>query len=218
MTIPAVASGVRCALNFSGDQHRRMMAAAYSSNSRKEQGASSHNRNFRDRDLPVSPSAKDTHVSEVPEELVDGVKNMVVDPMVPNLNDDTLLHEPGKVSGLDSYMGSSDTSGGALPDSKGSDHPTMSARLATAKGAKLSSAGDRRNPLGVHGAAKDIEKPRRNRKAENIVATIEELEGAGLVAEGSQIKKERVSAKELDCKLNAKDGESLAKRSRQTFP
>jgi len=128
------------------------------------------------------------------------------------------MHETGKVSGLDSYMGSSDTSGGALPDSKGSDHPTMSARLATAKGAKLSSAGDRRNPLGVHGAAKDIEKPRRNRKAANIVATIEELEGAGLVAEGSQIKKERVSTEELDGKLSAKDGESPAKCSRQSNP
>jgi hypothetical protein len=112
---------------------------------------------------------------------------MAVDPMVPDLNDDTLLHEPGKVSGLDSYMGSSDMSGGVPLESEVSDHPTMSARLATAKGAKLSSAGDKRNPLGVPGAAKDIEKPRRNRKAANIVATIEELEGAGLVAEGSQM-------------------------------
>ena len=56
----------------------------------------------------------------------------------------------------------------------------------------------------------------RNKNAANIAATIQELEEAGLIAEGLKIKKECVWAEEAIGMTSGKDGESPAKRSRRS--
>ena len=215
MTIPAEDPRARHALNFSGDQHRRMMAAAYSSNSHRGEGAMSNRRKYREEESPVSFPGKGKHDSEIPEELVDGVKNMAVDPRLLDLNAQPSEHEPGKVSGLDSYLGSSDTTGGGAMETNGTEHLSMLERLAGAKGTKIGAAGDKRTVLGVRRASKDSEKAKHNKKAVHIAATIQELEEAGLIAEGLKIKKESVWAEEADRSTGVKDGESPAKRSRR---
>ena len=196
MTIPAEDSGARRALNFSGDQQRRLLAEAYSSNSRRGEGVNSNRRRYREGESPASNPEEEKHESEIPVELVDGVKNMAVDSRIPDLN----VHPPepgrGKVSGLDSYVGSSDTSGGIMPELHDTAHLSMLERLAGAKGTKIGIGGDKRSLLGVRSTAKDIEKAKRNNNAANIATTIQELEEAGLIAEGLKIKKESVWAEE----------------------
>ena len=73
MTIPAEDSGVRRALHFSGDQRGRMMVAAFSSNSKRGEGLAGQRRKLREEE-PVTSPGKGNHGSEIPEELVDGVK------------------------------------------------------------------------------------------------------------------------------------------------
>ena len=211
MTIPAEDAGARRALNFSGDQQRRMMAAAFSSNSRRGEGSTSNRRMFvEEEDLVLSPE-KGKVDSVVPEEIVDGVKNMAVDPIIPDLNAKPAEPVTGKVSGLDSYVGSSGTS-----ESGATDHPSMLERSATGKASKSSLAGDKRSPLGVRGAAKDLEKPKRNKKAGHIAATIQELAEAGLIPDGLQIKKENVLTEERAGRTCGKPGESPASCSERT--
>jgi hypothetical protein len=164
--------------------------------------------------LPVFSQEKEKHGSEIPEELVDGVKNMAVDLRIPDLNAQPPEPGQGKVSGLDSYMGSSYTSGGVVPETNDTEHLSMLERLAGAKGTKVGTGGDKRTLLGVRGAAKEIEKAKHNLKAAHIAATIQELEEAGLIAEGLKIKMESVWAEETNGMTGVKDGESPAKRSR----
>ena len=83
-----------------------------------------------------------------------------------------------------------------MPELHDTAHLSMLERLAGAKGTKIGIGGDKRSPLGVCSTAKDIEKAKRNKNATNIAATIQELEEAGLIAEGLKIKKESVWAEE----------------------
>jgi hypothetical protein len=193
-----------------------MLAEAFSSNGRRGEGATSNRRKQREGESPVFSPEEEKHDSEIHEELVDGVKNMAVDPRIPDLNGQPSELGQGKVSGLDSYLGSSDTSGGVIPEMHGTEHLSMLERLAGAKGTKGGTGGDKRSPLGVRGAAKDIEKAKRNKKTTNIGATIHELREAGLIAEGLQIKKESVWAEEAIGTIGAKDGESPAKRNKRS--
>ncbi|XP_039827478.1 uncharacterized protein LOC120689230 [Panicum virgatum] len=96
----------------------------------------------------------------------------------------------GRVSGLDSFMDSSGTSKSGGLGANATDHPSMLKRLAGFKAIKAGIGGDRKVSPGVRGVAKDIEKPKRNKKAANIVATIQELEEARLLPESRQAKKE----------------------------
>ena len=139
---------------------------------------------------------------------------MVMDQKIPDLNDQPVEPGIGRVSGLDSFMDSSGTSKSSGLGANATDHPSMLERLAGFKATKAGIGGDRKVSPGVRGVAKDIEKPKRNKKAANIVATIQELEEAGLLPESRQAKKEVEATGQSDEQAKVVDGESPAKRSR----
>jgi hypothetical protein len=96
------------------------------------------------------------------------------------------------------------------------DTPSIHKRFLS-KGLKAGGSVEKKFQLGVGGAARDIEKPKKHRKATqaSIAASIEELEKHGLNPEVLQVKDEKVVLAKDDGKL-AMDDTSPAKRSRRS--
>lgn len=108
-TIPAADQTARKALNFSGGQHDRVLVGAASSNmasngSNMKGGSGADGRRYGGREGGRGGSEADT------AELTKGVASMSMGSKQPGANSETPDMGRGRVSGLDSYMGSSDTS------------------------------------------------------------------------------------------------------------
>jgi len=69
--------------------------------------------------------------------------------------------------------------------------------------------------LGVRGVAKDVKKPKSNKKSAHIAVYVQELENSELISEGMQAN-ENDFAEDTDGKAMVKDGESPAKCSRRS--
>ena len=179
-------------------------------------GNRSTRENVVDHTSPMSMRANNH--GEVPEALVDGVKNMAVESKLPDLNEHPNTAMDDKVSGLDSFMDSSGTSESVKPDPLEKEHLSMLERLHLAKILKTREPADKRTGAGLHGAAKDIGKTKCNKKIlhANIAASINELEQNGLNREGQQMKEDSNALATPGDKKVMKEEESPAKRSKRS--
>jgi len=117
-------------------------------------------------------------------ELSKGVQMLDVNAPIPDLNamvNEVLEDSKARVSGLDSYNGSSQ-----LPSSGGlqqEHHLSMSERMQMAKEQKSGRSNEKKNPArGLNGAAKEIDQQKRSKKIVNsgIADSIKELEKSGM--------------------------------------
>jgi hypothetical protein len=110
---------------------------------------------------------------------------MGMDPDLPDLNDNPITASLERVSGLNSFMGSSDATGISVTDAIPISHLSMRDRLMMAKSSREGPSGEKKSHVEVKGAAKDIEKPKRGKKVTHasVAASIEELEKHDLVLE-----------------------------------
>ena len=108
-----------------------------------------------------------------------------MDPDLPDLNDNPIPASLERVSGLNSFMGSSDATGISVTDAIPISHLSMRDRLMMAKSSREGPSGEKKSHVEVKGAAKDIEKPKRGKKVTHasVAASIEELEKHDLVLE-----------------------------------
>ena len=150
----------------------------------------------------------------VSAELVKGVQQMAV----VGIGASSPVQQSGsgclaKVSGLNSYMGSSDKSGSSPQGSDEKVRLNMQERRALTRKAKDSVAGVKK--LSVKGAMKDLDKPKNRRVVNpNILGSLKELEKHGL---DDGILSTQVVRAETDAGGNAalvKEGESPVKHSR----
>lgn len=113
------------------------MEAANSSNSRRGKEFTSNRRKYKEENEPMRWQEKEQFESQsdVPE-LINGVKNMAVDQKIPDLNAQPPTSAAGKVSGLNSFMDSSGSSGSVRPEVQKTDHLSILERLAAAKTAR----------------------------------------------------------------------------------
>ncbi|CAN6166333.1 unnamed protein product [Urochloa humidicola] len=142
MSIPAGEPKAKRGLNFSGEQKIRVMAAAGSSNTQARSGRTGaySRRRGREEDLAESDvgenSQQESHSrgrEEVNNNLAKSVEDMAVETGVPDLN----AAPPssvgkGKVSGLDSFVGSGGSSFASGAD-QGEGNLSMLERLTRAK-------------------------------------------------------------------------------------
>jgi len=201
MTIPSGDMGARRGLNFCGEQRERVLSTgstSVSNNRKRDVKGNSH------AGIPAAVSA----------ELVKGVQQMAV----VGIGASSPVQQSGsgclaKVSGLNSYMGSSDKSGSSPQGSDEKVRLNMQERRALTRKAKDSVAGDKK--LSVKGAMKDLDKPKNRRVVNpNILGSLKELEKHGL---DDGILSTQVVHAETDAGGNAalvKEGESPVKRSR----
>ncbi|RLN09427.1 hypothetical protein C2845_PM11G08620 [Panicum miliaceum] len=135
-------------------------------------------------DEQVGPEHDGVHAS-VPEavsaEPVEGVKQMTTNLKQVIIGSQSLgggARE--KISGLDSYMESSDNSESIHPTTEGVERPSMHERRALANLMKDGSTGEKKHAL--KGAAKDIDKPKRSKKIINpsILESVKALKEQGL--------------------------------------
>ena len=149
----------------------------------------------------------------VSEELVAGVKRMGMDQVLPDLNDQVLSSSPERVSGINSFE---ESTGGT--ESAPVSHLSMRDRLLLAKNSKEGDASEKKSHVEVKVTTKEIEKPKRSKKVTHahIASSIKELEKHGLASDGMQLKKEEEVTNAHIAAVFVKDGESPAKRSRQS--
>ena len=218
ITIPADDLGAKRGMNFSGDQQQRAMSAASSSAGQKRKSTQNQNiRRFREEEHAASVTFG-AHIGipvEVSEELVAGVKWMGMDQVLPDLNDQVPPFSPERVSGINSFV---ESSGGT--ESASASHLSMRDRLLFAKNSKEGVAGERKSHMDVKVTTKEIEKPKRSKKVTHahITEAIKELEKNGLDSVNKQLKQEDKETEAQDSAAFVKEGESPAKRSRQSTP
>ena len=137
MKIPAVDLGARWGLNFSGDRRHRAMLAVSSFNGQKQKkNLILYRRSDREETQGMGDASASGHKgvpSEVLEELAASVSKMGIDHVLPNLNDHPLTGSPGRVSGLDSFMDSSEALGNSGSEAFPVSHLSMRDRLLLAK-------------------------------------------------------------------------------------
>ena len=189
ITIPADSSFARRGLNFSGDQHRKVMSATGSSNGtqrgRDSMFARKRDWGAEDQGHILEVNHSKTLAPEYSEELVAGVSKMAVDTQVPDLNLQVPESGKDKVSGLDSFVESSDTSGSFLPGGDAGDRISMHQRFMRSKVRKVEASGEKKFQLGVGSSTRDIEKQKKPKFVAhaNIIESIKDLEKNRLSSE-----------------------------------
>lgn len=120
MVIPADDASVRRGLNFSGEQRYRAMSAASASAGKKQQGKQAYNkRRCRDEEHDAEGATPEIHKGIPVEvsELVAGVGKMMMDQVLPDLNQAASPALPDRVSGMNSFVDSSGASGRSATES-----------------------------------------------------------------------------------------------------
>ena len=144
------------------------MSAASSFTGHKQRSNQSQNkRRGRVEGQTSGGENPDTHKGippEVSEALADSVSRMGMDPDLPDLNDNPIPASLERVSGLNSFMGSSDATGISITDAIPISHLSMRDRLMMSKSSREGPSGEKKSHVEVKGAAKDIEKPKRGKK------------------------------------------------------
>jgi len=91
------------------------------------------------------------------------VRKMAVEPQLPDLNLQAPVVGKDKVSGLDSFVESSDTSGNFPYGGSANERISMHQRFMFAKAGRAEASGEKKFQLGVGCTTRDIEKQKKTK-------------------------------------------------------